>query len=380
MSDNLPIRVAVIITGLGIGGAELRQLTVAKSIDRKKVCMDFYCLYDEDNRLIPEFEKIGYKVYVVKVFDYTNFFLLRINFFAIFKLAKMLHQGGYDIVHTQLPQANTVGRIAAELVGIKKHIATICDMEKRSGWQRWFDKVLGKRSPTIMCISKSVREYDRLHTLFDPAKYTVIFNGIDTEKFLRENTICSVPLPALDSDIRPFIICSVARLHPLKDFPTLIQAFSIVVEHYENACLLIVGDGEEMTALKSLALQLGLKGKVIFLGERTDIPNVLACADLFVSSSLFEGFGNTIVEALSMELPVVATDIPSYREIITDQEDGFLVPAKNPASMAKSICRLITDDKKRLGYGKQGRDIVLKHFSHRLMVKRLEELYIRLGT
>lgn len=359
----------------GGGGAELRQLTVAHGINRKKIMLDFYCIYDDDNSLIGRFEELGYTVNVVKIIDYSKHFLLRFNLFALMKLVIKLRNGGYDLVHTQLHHANTVGRIASRFAGIKKIVATICDMEYRSSWQIFWDRVLGKYSTTIMCVSESVKKHDMRLTKLPDSKYTVIYNGIDEKKFSRSK--CPGSLKSeLKVDETNFIIGTVARLHPVKDLPTLIRAISSVLETRRNVLLVIAGEGREMKKLKALCEELDVADKVCFLGKRLDIPYILSSFDLFVSSSVSEGFANTVLEAMSMELPVITTDIPACREMVNHSVNGILIPLKDHRKLSRAILDVIDDPEKRIKIGKKGREAVCKKFSQDHMVKNLERLYL----
>jgi glycosyltransferase involved in cell wall biosynthesis len=372
MADS-KIRVAVVITGLGLGGMETRQLTVARYINRQKFHLDFYCLYDEDNSLIPEFEKLGFNVYVVKVFDYSKPFPLRINLPAVLKLALMLKKGKYDIVHTQLPEANTIGRIAAVLAGRSSNIATICNIEDRSPLQQFWDKLLGRMGRKIMCITDAVLEYDMSFTGLPRSRYVRIYNGIDIDRFSRE----SVRIPEIDIKIpeNAFVIGSVGRLHEQKDFKTLLRAFKIIKENIRNAFLIIVGDGQEYADLKQLSETLEISDSVAFTGARKDVPEIMSFFDVFVLSAIYEGFGNVVTEAMSMEIPVVSTSLPPVREIITAEENGILVPPGRPDMIAREVERLFRDKDLRKKLASAGRNTVVNRFSQYIMVKNIEALY-----
>ncbi len=372
MTDH-KIRVAVVITGLGLGGMETRQLTVAKYIDKQRFHLDFFCLYDEDNILIPEFEKLGFNVIVVKVFDHSRPFPLSINYFAVLKLAHLLKKGKYDIVHTQLPYANTVGRIAAIMAGNNSRIATICNIEGRSLLQQLWDKLLGKKSRKIMCISDAVLEYDMSFTKLPKSRYVKIYNGIDIDRFSRKR----VGSPKIDAGIsdNAFVIGSVGRLHKQKDFKTLLRAFKILQEKIPNAFLVIVGDGPEYANLKRLSNALNISDKVKFLGARVDVPDIMSCFDIFVLSAVYEGFGNVVIEAMSMEIPVISTNLPPIREIITTGENGILVPTGKPDEISREIERLYNDENLRKNLSANGRMTVENKFSQYIMVKNIENMY-----
>lgn len=370
----MPIRIAVIITGLGIGGTELRQLTVARHIDRSRFQIDFYVLYDEDNRLIAEFTKIGYRVEVVKVFDYSRHYVRRINYLAIAKLIVLLRRGRYGVVHTQLPHANTVGRLAAKVAGIRRIIGTVCDMGQLGGRQRVWDAVLGRITWKVMCVSKAVLVHDRKQTGLPASKYVVVHNGIDLSRFDRED-VEALNKQSLGIAEDSYVVGSIGRLNPQKDFSTLVAAFKIFLESVPTASLVIVGDGEERNLLALLCERLGIGKNVVFTGFRLDAARLLSCFDVFVLSSVHEGFSNVVLEAMSMKVPVVATRLEPTEEIITDGETGYLFPAGNVRELADTLIRCHSIPEKMRLIAEAGRTRVLTCFSHTAMVGGLERLY-----
>jgi glycosyltransferase involved in cell wall biosynthesis len=367
------IRIAVVITGLGLGGMETRQLTVARYIDRERYHLDFYCLYDENNVLIPEFEELGIRVRVVKVFDYSKPFPFRLNLFAILRLAILLRKGKYDVIHTQLRDANTVGRIAAILSGKCPMVATICNMEERSRFQQFWDRHLGRIGLKIMCISDAVLRYDMSHTKLPEEKYVRIHNGIDIDRFSREKAHMSKA--ALGLPESAFVIGSVGRLHKQKDFKTLIRAFKNVHGNIPESFLVIAGEGNEYAELKKLSENLGVSERARLIGARKDIPEIMSCFDIFILPSIYEGFGNVVIEAMSMEVPVISTDLPPVREILTPGEDGIMVSPGKQEEISHEIMRLYKDEALRRRLSTNGRKTVMEKFSQYVMVRNIEKLY-----
>jgi glycosyltransferase involved in cell wall biosynthesis len=372
------IRIAVIITGLGIGGAEMRQLTIAKHIDRSRFEVDYYVLYDEDNRLMADFRAMGYRVEVVKVFDYSRHFLGRVNYLAIARLVALLRRGRYDIVHTQLPQANTVGRLAAKAAGVRRIIGTVCDMERLGRLQRAWDKVLGAITWKIMGVSQAVVDYDRRQTGLPASKYVVVHNGIDIATFNREN-VEALNRHVLGIAEDSFVVGSIGRLHPQKDLGTLLRAFSVFLESVPSARLLIVGDGEERSSLALLCENLGIEKSVVFTGFRLDTARLLTCFDVFVLSSVHEGLSNVVIQAMSMKVPVVATRLEPTQEIITDGENGYLFPTGNVGALADTLIRCHSHPEETRLMAEAGQGRVRSHFSHAAMVGALERLYSEAG-
>ncbi len=139
----------------------------------------------------------------------------------------------------------------------------------------------------------------------------------------------------------PPVVLSAGRLTRQKDFPTLIRAFAIVAKN-RPARLIILGEGKERPALEALIATLGLQQKVALPGHVDDPLAWMAAADLFVLSSIWEGFGNVLAEAMAVGTPVVATDCPhGPREILHDGRLGPLVPMQNPTALAEAMVRTL---------------------------------------
>ena len=370
------MRIAVIITGLGIGGTELALLSVVEHCDRSRYHFHVVCLYDEDNRLIPRFAELGVPVTVLKLYDYARRPLFRYSQYRFLQLVRLLRRSAFDVVHTMLPQANRSGGLAAHLAGVRSIVATVCNEDRvpPRGLGLAVDRMLGKRTCTTVCKSQSLLEYDRRVRALPAERYRVIYNGVDTERFDRDAVRKSGRRPP-GLPARGPIVGSVGRLHPQKAHDTLIEAIAIVRRRAPAASLVIVGDGAERSALEARARALGVGEAVLFLGFREDIPELLASFDVFVLASLYEGNPNSVLEALSTGLPVVVTDIPSSRDVIIPGETGLMVPPRAAAEMAAAIETLLEDEATRLRLGANGRRTVLERFSLQKMVRAYEQLY-----
>jgi len=248
-------------------------------------------------------------------------------------------------------------------------------MEKRTRFQIFWDKFLGKRSWKIMCVSEAVLEDNIKYTNIPRDKHITIHNGVDVNTFSKKN-IKGIPKKNLGIPDDAFVIGSIGRLHKQKDYETLIKACAkLDKEKMPNVYVLIAGDGPEYNNLHALISVLNLSDRIKLLGTRNDVPEILACFDIFVLSSVFEGFGNAVIEAMSMPIPVISTDLPPIREIISHGENGIIVPLREPEEIADAIVSLYMSGEFRQKLSKNARRIVVERFNHEIMVKKLEELY-----
>ena len=163
-----------------------------------------------------------------------------------------------------------------------------------------------------------------------------------------------------------------ARLAPVKDHGTLLDAFGRFRAARPDAHLTLVGDGPARSALAGSAARLGLAGAVTFAGERAEIAPLLAAFDVFALSSLSEGISLTLLEAASAGLPVVATRVGGNEEVVIDGETGILVPAADPAAFAEALAAVAARSDRAL-MGARGRARVERRFS----VERMAQAYAR---
>ncbi len=235
-----------------------------------------------------------------------------------------------DILFTHHWFANTVGRLAAFCAGVRS-IAfehSVYDSQKSSK-QFFLDWLLQFVSSRVVAVSSSVRDSLVAHGI-QSVRIVVIPNGIDLTRY--------APAPAEHAP-RPFTFMFVGRLIRDKGVDVLLDALAQVPQ----VALRIVGDGPEATALKKQTERLGLTVRVHFLGERTDVPELLRTADALVLPSRREGFGMVIVEARASGLPVVLSDFPASTELIENDVQGIIVPRDDPAALAEALERLASD-------------------------------------
>jgi len=197
----------------------------------------------------------------------------------------------------------------------------------------------------------------------------VIPNGIDTEDFAQ----------ALPENLPPGPrIVWVNRLDPQKGFPVLLTAFARLNESHLRPLLIAAGDGRDRKAVERLPP--GARERVLLLGnvDHARIPGLLAAADVFVSAALGrESFGIALVEAMAAGVPVVATEIPGYREVVRNGLDGLLVPPNDPSALAGALADVLTRPELAGRLKIAGKERA-STFDWNAVAARLEELYVRI--
>jgi glycosyltransferase involved in cell wall biosynthesis len=178
---------------------------------------------------------------------------------------------------------------------------------------------------------------------------------------------------------RPVVIC-VAGFRAEKDHTTLLNAFRTVAGAHPAAVLRLVGDGPERPAAAALARELGIADSVEFLGNRSDVEQLLPDADVFVLASYaVENLPFAVLEAMTAELPVVATDVGALAELVLDGVTGRLVPPRDPAALAAALGQLLADPDRAREMGRAGGEHLRAQFSYEEFVARLEEEVLRCG-
>ncbi|MFX0196818.1 MAG: glycosyltransferase family 4 protein [Candidatus Hodarchaeota archaeon] len=201
-------------------------------------------------------------------------------------------------------------------------------------------------------------------------KINVIENGVDISLYDPKK----VKKPIL-SDDRP-IILSVRRLVPKNGIEYFLRAAPAIHEE-TNARFVLIGGGPERQNLEKLARNLGISQETTFMGgvPHTDMPKYLAAADIVVVPSLVEATSIAMMEAMAMERPVVASDIPGLREVSSYGKYAKLVPPRDPQNIANAVVALLNDKKRRKSMGRMARTFIVKTKSWESVAKRTLDLY-----
>jgi len=208
-----------------------------------------------------------------------------------------------------------------------------------------------------------------------------IENGVDIDRFSRrtDNAGLRASLGFSDSDL---VIGIVANLKKVKNHLFLLQAFALLAEEFANARLLVVGQGfagEVDNTERDLRLFVDnqrLADKVLFLGYRTDIQDLLNVMDVFCLVSLREGLPIGVIEAMAMELPLVGTKVEGIRDVVAPNEDGILVELGDVGALKTALADLARDEGLRARLGRAGRQKALSRYSLKRCVQEYEKLFL----
>lgn len=211
--------------------------------------------------------------------------------------------------------------------------------------RRLVNPLLARFHGRIVAVSHELRDY-MIESRFPRERVSVIHNGIEPGQAASTLDRRRARM-LLGLDERAFVVTTVARLDPVKDLITLLDAFAFVRKRVPLARLVIVGDGPERQRLTERAERDDLAGAVQITGYRDDVRALLPAADVYASSSISEGVSITILEAMATGIPVVATAVGGTPEILSDGTGGILVPSREPVRMAAAIVALARDQRRR---------------------------------
>jgi len=296
------------------------------------------------------------------------------------RIAALAEERHVDLLHCHQYSPFVYGWIASQLNRRLKVVYTEHGRlsDAPPSWKRrLINPVLSHFNGEIVAVSHELRDY-MLMSRFAARRVGVIHNGIEPG---------AVPSPAerrrarrvLGVDDTAFVVMAVARLDPVKDFPTLIDAFAIVRRQLPHARLVIVGDGPERARLEASVDASNLAASVDIIGYRSGVRQLLPAADLYVSSSISEGISITILEAMAAKVPVVATAVGGTPEVLpTTGEGGLLVPSRDAGRLAGAIVTLERDPATRAEIAAAGRRRLESAFNLDRMVGDYVRTYRRL--
>jgi glycosyltransferase involved in cell wall biosynthesis len=297
---------------------------------------------------------------------------------ALARARRHLRQHRTEILHTHNATAHYHAALAALGLPVRRIVNTRHGMgaldagSRREALYRFTMRV----TDAVVTVCEAARgDIERSGTL-PAAKLVTIPNGIRTDRFgpataqARAELVAALGLPQ-----RTLLIGTVGRLNWAKDHGGLIRAFAQLHRRLPGCALVLVGDGELRTELAALAEAEGVADRVLLLGDRNDVADLLCGFDVFAMSSLTEGYSIALLEACAAALPIVATDVGGNREIVRSGFNGTLVPARSADALAGALLDLLADPAKARAMGLAGREWVLGQGSFQTMAARYDALY-----
>jgi glycosyltransferase involved in cell wall biosynthesis len=373
------IKILHVIGALGIGGCEKQLLELCKRLDKAQFELSLIW-YSH----LPGFEKAAwsmgnaFKDAGIKTIYIDKFSMPLFKF--IFLLRKTIKYISPDIAHSWLYSANFWGRWAAFFCGVPHLIASYRSQVKREFDDnlivRLSERILAKRTLKLAnsrAVARSLAKYYGI----PQSEIYVIYNAI-SDVSIDAETARSEIRQELGLPEQQKLAVMVANQHKEKNYSMLIRTAKHVCNQRNDITFVGVGRGDMIDELKPFIDQYDVKEKMIFVGQRDDVPRWLAAADVFCFTSDFEGFPNAILEAMIAGLPVVTTDYPGVDEIVRGDDIGIIVSRNDEKAMAKQILFLLDNPDAANRMGVAAQKYVAQHYSWNQLIGTMEKLYLNL--
>lgn len=365
--------VLLLISNLEYGGAQRQLLELANNIDRSK-----------------------YNVYVCSLSDYVPLASMLIDkntlhiikkyhkydVTVVYRLMVLLKKLNIDIAHSYLFDAD----IATRLAGMWAKTKLVINSERNTEYYLKNVQLMAYKKTYnlvdyIIANSQSGANFNSRILGYDKAKYRVVYNGVNIDRFKHLNKIESRKKYNLPQD--KFIIGMFASLKEQKNHSMLIRVAKETVKEHDNVRFLLVGDmlhagmhgsDEYAENIKEMIIHSGLSRYFIQMGNQDVVEEVYNTCDITVLPSNYEGMPNVVLESMSCGIPVIVTDVSDNKHIITDEYDGILVGLDKDKEMIEGIKRLI-NEKYRMNMAKNARNTILDKFTNKHMSINTENIY-----
>lgn len=358
------MKILHVINGLTSGGAERLVCDIACMASDDAHEISVLCLSSRHDVYTEAMRKQGIKVCCLSGGTVYNPLLL-CKLFAFFR------KHTFDIVHVHLFPSFYFMALLKQW-GMKSkliyHEHNTLNGRINSRFWRFWDKKMYASYARIICISDAVKAVLQRVYALDNRQLTVICNGVDIEKCHKATPVPRQELPA-GIAVDDKIIIMVARFNPQKDHQTLLKALTMLPEDYK---LLLIGEGEMQLQVKQLAVDLGVNDRTFFMGYQCEPARFVKASDVFVLSSVFEGFGLVCVEAMACGTPVIASEVPGMADVVG--EVGRLFNVGNAKVLANHILEVMNNPILRRQMVEKGLERAQQYDIH-CMTDRLIGLY-----
>jgi len=360
-------RVAFVIPTLDQSGAE-RQLTILASALPGHADEVLVIALNRGGTYADQLRAAGIRVVVLgKRFRFDPLTYMR--------LRSALHRFQPQIIQSFLFAANAYVRLPGVApAGSRIVVSERCVDLWKSNWQLYLDRRLVSRTDAMTANSASVASFyesvgmqrHRIHVIPNAMP-------LHSPEFSRER---AREILGLSPSHR--VIGFVGRLAPQKRLQDVIWAFQLLHQVVDQVRLVLIGAGPQREELTDLANNFGCRDMIVFAEHRADAFSLMTAFDVFVLASEFEGMSNSLMEAMSLGIPCVVSDIPSNLELVTNEQTGLTFPLGKCPELTKVLVRLLQNPELAKQLGDSGRQVIADHYSVDSMVQKHQTLYERL--
>lgn len=355
-----------------IGGPGKTILETHRAIDRERFRLHLGVFLTRgesgDSPFVAEARRLGMPVHFIRGFNQFDPRLIG----RVISLVKALR---VDIVHAHEVKSDVITYLASRLHSIPI-ITTLHGWIGNGLRQRLLvalDKFIIRGFNRVIAVSRQI-EGELIASGVPPDKLHLLHNAIVVERYRRTGQRGALT-EVIGQPISSPVIASIGRLSPEKGHADLIDAIAIICRRGHKVSLVLIGDGPERSKLIGQVKSLGLEGSVHLPGYLSEPQRLLEEIDLMVLPSHTEGLPNAALEALLMEVPVLATKVGGTPEVISDGETGRLIPPHSPEALAAGIVEFFANTEKWRRMASRGRDVVEANFNFKVRTHKLEAIY-----
>jgi glycosyltransferase involved in cell wall biosynthesis len=362
------MKVLQLISSGGYYGAESMLLNLCVSQQRAG-CHNTPALFYNDHRpnieLYERARRDGLEARIVRCRG-------RVDSSTICAIRELIREGPADLVHTHGYKADLYGYLAAHRE-CKPVVATCHNWVGGTaplGVYNFLDRMVLKKVSAVAAVSSRIAQ-NLVACGVASNRVRVIANGVDADAMN-----CSPPASILSANLQgEKVIGMVARLDLQKGFEYLLRALSELGDWLRTVRVIVVGDGPDRAAIQGMVQASGLQSRVLFAGQRSDMPAVYSLMDIFVLPSLDEGLPMTVLEAMAAGKPVIATRVGAIPTVVRDGETGLLVEPRDALGLRSAIARLLADADLCQRLGNQARDWVSQHYTSSATARKYRQMY-----
>ena len=305
------------------------------------------------------------------------------DFQAAAGLVRLMRELKPDVVHSHTSKAGFLARLAGRIAGVPLVLHTIHELPQnaaRSALTRRFywllEWIAAHWADHLVTVSYTNERQILAERICPPAKLTTIREGLVLEEYVPKRPAAEVRAEWGVPPGAP-LIGMAARMEAGKGYTYLLQAFARLPEHVWLAC---IGRGELQDTLRAEARALGVADRVVFTGWVEDLVSAMNALDLFVLSSLYEGLGIVLLEAMALGKAVVSSRVGGTQDVVVEGETGLFVPPRDPEALAAAMRKLLDDPDLRSRMGTAGRSRVEREFRSERADAEMLALYERLAV
>lgn len=361
-------RLLIVIDGMEVGGSQRQVQQLLKGLDRQRWEPELAYFRDR-SFLVDAISAEGTPVHFVPKRH-------RVDLPFLFKFARLLRRGDYALVHAFSLTAELSSVFARLLSG--RHPLLVASERSfaldRPRWFWWLKRLALRQSVAVIANSRAGASATARRTRVPEAIFATVSNGVNAPEAMSADARAELREALGVPEGRLFGVF-VGRLAPVKNLPCLVHALSQLAPTH-RPWMAFVGTGPEQAAIERLGADLGVNADLRFLGERTDVDQVLQAADFLVLPSHFEGLSNALLEAMAAGCPVIASAVGGTLELIDDGQTGLLFSPGDAAALAAAMTRM-ADPVVRRALAQRARERVERQHTHAALGAATAAIYER---